>query len=105
MRHQVLIKQATNTADGHGGRTAVWAEVAKGWANIKPVSVTRALSYGLTLTNKAYELDMVYENTAYTLDEDTVLEIRDTGQTLYIQSVLDTDLRNYRYTILATEKK
>jgi len=105
MRHQVIIKRGTSTDDGHGGRSASWAEVGRAWANLKPVSVNRALSYGLTLTNKAYEIDMVYENSKYTIDEDAILEVKATGQTLYIQSVLDVDMRNYRYTIFATEKK
>lgn len=105
MTHEISIKQQTLTGDGQGGRTGVLAEVGKAWANIIPLAASRALSYGMVMNNKPHELDMRYEADKYTIDEDTVLEVVEGGQVLYVHSVLNADLKYQRAKILCTEKK
>ena len=50
MTREVYIKQQVLTEDGQGGRTGVLTEVARAWANIIPLPASRALSFGMVLT-------------------------------------------------------
>ena len=108
MTHQVRIKQYTFDEDGQGGRIKTSASpitVGTAWANIIPLAASRALAYGMLMTNHPHEVDMRWEADKYTLDEDTTLVVVEGGQVLYVHSVLNADLRNERAKILCTEKK
>jgi SPP1 family predicted phage head-tail adaptor len=105
MSRQVRIKKYTQSSDGQGGRTGTASTVATVWANIIPVAANRVQAYGLTMTNKPYEIDMRYNDTDFTVDEDDVLEVVETGQVLYVHSAINADVRNERYKVLAIEKK
>lgn len=105
MDHQVEIKQATQTSDGQGGRTSVFATVATVWANLIPLPAGRTQAYGLTMNDKPHEIDLRWENTAYQVSEDDQLEVVETGQLLYVHSVLNVDKRYERMKILAVEKR
>jgi head-tail adaptor len=105
MTREFILKQHTLTEDGQGGRTGAMAEVARIWANVIPLTATRALSYGMVMNSRPHELDAHWEEDAYTLTEDSILEDVVSGQVLYIHSVLDADLEHYRAKILCTEKR
>lgn len=105
MNHQVRIIQSTQASDSQGGRTGTPSTVAIVWTNIIPIAASRAQAYGLTMTNKPQEIDMRYEDDAFVLTEDDVLEVVETGQTLYVHSVLNADKEYKRYKIVAVEKK
>jgi len=105
MDHQVNIQQlSTLTGDGQGGRTGSHATVATVWAAIIPLSVSKSLSYGIPLKNKAYEISMAYDPDV-TLTEDDILEVVETGQVLYIDSVIDVDKKYNQWKVLATQKR
>lgn len=105
MTRELYVKQATTTSDSQGGRTGVRASTGTAWANVIPLPASRALAYGMVLTDKPHEVDMWWEDEAYTLDEDTILEDVVSGQILYVQSVINADLEHYRAKLVCKEKK
>lgn len=105
MDHQIKVHQGTSTDDGQGGRTTVYASVATVWGNIIPLSVGRAQSLGMTVNNKPHEIDLRWESGLYTLTEDDKLEVVETGQILYVHSVINTDKRYERAKVVAVEKQ
>jgi head-tail adaptor len=107
MDHQVRIKRITQSSDSQGGRTSDGSPVtvATVWANLMPITASRALSYGIPMTNKPHEIDMRYEETDFVITEDDYLEVIATSQVLYVHSVLNVDKRYERTKILAVEKK
>lgn len=105
MDHQVQIKQSTYTEDSQGGRTGNVSTVATVWANIMPLAASRALGYGMVMNNKPHEVDMRYEAGLYTLDEDSYLVVVETGQTLYIHSFINVDMKYERAKLLCQEKR
>jgi len=46
LRHQVVIQAEAPTADGGGGSTLAWTDVATAWARIEPLSGTERLHAG-----------------------------------------------------------
>lgn len=105
MTHQVRIRKATQASDSQGGRTGTPTVLATVWANINPIAAARAQAYGMTMNNQPMELDMVYDNFDWTLDEDDTLEVVETGQILYVHSVVNVDMANKRLKLLTTEKR
>lgn len=105
MQHQVHIQQGTPTGDGQGGRTSDYATVATVWANLMPITANRVQAFGVTMNNKPHEVDMRWENEAYTVTEDDKLEVVETGQVLYVHSVLNVDKRYERMKLVAVEKR
>ncbi|KKL66823.1 hypothetical protein LCGC14_2141130 [marine sediment metagenome] len=105
MDHQVQIFQATKTGDGQGGRTSDYAAVATVWANLMPITASRAQVFGLTMNDKPHEIDMRWETDKYELTEDDYLVVVATSQRLYVHSVLNVDKRYERMKVLAVEKK
>jgi len=105
MRWRLSLKAPGSTSDGQGGKLAgTLTEVAKIWGNVIPLSVNRALAFGITMVNKPQEIDMRLED-GITITEDHVLEIVDTGQILYVHSVIDVDKRQNRYRVVTVEKR
>ena len=102
---QVYIKQNTLTEDNQGGRTGSPSTVATVWANIIPLSANRALSYGIVMTNRPAEVDLRWEDDAYTLTEDDYLEEVVSGRKHYIHSVINVDRRSERAKLVTVEKK
>lgn len=105
MTREYDLKNPTLTDDNQGGRTAVHAVVGTVWANVIPLPAARALSYGMVMNNRPHELDMHWEEDAYTLDEDSILVDKISGQVLYVHSVLNADMESYRAKVLCTEKR
>ena len=105
MTIEVYIKQPTLTEDGQGGRTGTPATVATVWANVIPLAASRALAYGMVMNNKPHEVDMRWEEDAYTLDEDTTLVEVVSGRILHVHSVIDVDRKAERAKLVCTEKK
>lgn len=63
---QIAIQGSTRTADGQGGATVVWTNVATEWARIHELSNTRALiDDGIKFT-KAVEMEMRERGDTYT---------------------------------------
>jgi len=57
MRTEVTIQQLTQASDGQGGRTGTSADIKTTWANLMPLSASRALAYGIPMTNRPYDID------------------------------------------------
>jgi hypothetical protein len=79
--------------------------VATVWANLMPITASRAQVYGLTMNNKPHEIDMRWESTKYELTEDDKLVVVATSQVLYVHSVLNVDKKYERMKVLAVEKR
>jgi len=106
MDHQVQIKRGTLTGDGQGGRTAsANPTIVTVWANLMPITASRAQAYGMTMNNKPHEIDMRWEQDAYELTENDTLVVVATSQVLYVHSVLNVDKKYERMKVLAVEKK
>ena len=105
MTRELIIKQQVLTDDGQGGSTGVLTEMARAWANVIPLPASKAISYGMVLIDKPHEVDMWWEEDAYTLDENTILEDVESGQILYVQSVINADMEHYRAKLVCKEKK
>lgn len=105
LTHQVIIKNMTQTSDGQGGRVGTETTLGTIWARIMPLNAQRSLSYGLLLTSRPHEVRVHYEDNAYTLDESCWLEVVETGQILYVHSVINTDMQYKQMDILTVEKR
>ena len=105
MDHQLNIQQPTQVTDGQGGRTGTFSTVDTVWGNLIPLTANRAQAYGITMNDKPHEIDLRWESEKYTITEDDRLQIVETGQILYVHSVLNVDKRYERMKILAMEKR
>lgn len=64
---QIVIQSRTRTADGQGGATVAWTDLAPEWAKITELSNTRALiDDGIKFT-KAVEIEMRERGDTYTI--------------------------------------
>lgn len=105
MTHRVKIYTITLADDDKGGKLPTGSDTyVTVWAKIVPLEATRALSYGFDLSSKPHIVEMIYED-GYIPNDGDKMEIKNTGQILYVKSVMNTDMKYQYAKILATEKK
>ena len=106
MRKRLTVKRVTETTDGIGGATEVYAiqgeEGATGkiWAAVNELTGVRALEYAQVIEGKPYEVTTRYR-TDITIDSKCTLTYK--SRTLYVHSVTTDDL-NKIFNIIAYSK-
>jgi len=67
MKEEITIQSSTATADGQGGHTILWADVATEWAKVTELSYDRILLDGGIKFNKACQFEMRERGDTYTM--------------------------------------
>lgn len=104
MTHQIDITTKTLADDSQGGRISSGTTTVRVWANLMPVNASRAQQFGMTMTSKPHEIDLLWYE-GYVPTEDDKLVVVETSQVLYVHSVINVDKKYHRCKVMAVEKK
>ena len=103
MNQTLIIKSVNPTTDSGGGMTeGTPTTVATIWANIIPLTGSRALEFAQITNGKPYDITINYPIGDFTIDETNILTFD--SRTLTIHSVVQIDESLKQYKIIAYEK-
>ena len=91
LRHRVIIKAASSTADGIGGQTTTLSTVATVWGHVRQLDGVRNAE-GRTTENKT-RYEVVIRSDAYAVTVDNILEFDSVE--MKIDSLLQDELKRF----------
>ena len=100
LRHRVLLESAGKVADGGGGSTVIWEEVAALWVAIKPLSGHELFSAGQFSSRLTHQITLRYRTPL--LPE---MRFRKGNRIFQIRVVLDVDERSRWLQALCEERE
>ncbi|MFZ3035381.1 MAG: phage head closure protein [Parvibaculum sp.] len=98
LRERVTIERATRLADGVGGATSSWSELATVWASVIPLSGREVATGERVEAHQSYTITMRYRD-----DVTTAMRAIWKGRTLNIRSLADPDSRRRRLVLNVEE--
>ena len=101
LNRKVAIYTVTETSDSQGGATESGSLTRTVWANVEPLTGTRAKEYSQITSGKGYRITMI-KPSDITISEGNYL-IYD-SRTLAVHSVISLDEEDYYLEIIAEEK-
>lgn len=101
LNKRVTINTVTRTTatDGMGGYTETTAKVKDTWAQIRPLTNSETLNYGVELGQRMVEIRLRYDSM---LDQTNTVVFG--ARTFRVRSVINTDEFNHEIIILASER-
>lgn len=100
LKQRIIIQQPIETADGVGGTTRSWNDVATVWAELVPLRSGR----GEALVNRQLEATVTHRVTIrYRADVTTAMRINYGGRVFNIRSVTNIGEANVTLEMLAEE--
>lgn len=100
LNKRVTLKTVTRSAVNNlGGVTETASTVKETWANVRPLSASENLNYGLELGQRTLEFTLRYDGV---ITQTNFLEYN--SRTFRIKSVINSDEANKEYKIIASER-
>lgn len=62
LKHQLVLQQRSTSADGVGGFTRSWSDVATLWAEIVPISGSEKFAYEQQTSRQRYRIKLRYRS-------------------------------------------
>ena len=88
---RIIIQQQTRVKDKIGGYTTTWSTYAIVWADVKPMDGAEAMKYGQTVQKYPYRVFINYDDAPLV---DGSMRIKDNGDTITIQNVIEHKRKN-----------
>lgn len=93
MRDRITVQSQTQTPDGQGGVSIVWADVISVWAKVEPVSQRERIYSQALQYRRTHKVVMRFNSLTSTITTD--MQIIFGSRTFQIKSIVDPDERGF----------